>query len=461
MNWRDAGSWLAENGGPHHPLLLTNSIQIFPMQHYLHQIGAPVPIEVHETSHRMRRRLAEIPGAIIATDQWAILSEEWNWLEDLPSPARRFHGLSLHIWQNDAGQLAQTLDDLAERAAPQFEADGRRFELESEILTGLGTGWWMAEGEEDGIQFRWMASARAGLHLPIVTPQHTRLTFRASAYSWPGASSQHLQVKINGTEVGQGTVEIGWATFAITVPADVWRRGANAVELVASRVTAPATVTDSGDRRPLAVAVDWVSLGDEGEPDHDWTGTAPLDAHPALLAEAAHRFTEEGLMLDVGAEPFAAVTDESWHPFELWDGDFTMRWSRIRRAEIEIPLEAPGDWDLRFRAIAFSWGDAPSQRTIVSVNGAPVGEGVLGQAWEVHHIPISGGPWRAGLNSIAFETDHVASPADTGGPPDHRPLGMGLDWVELASPGPISSEADHVWESRSQASSTDSDGTED
>lgn len=162
------------------------------------------------------------------------------------------------------------------------------------------------------------------------------------------------------------------------------------------------------------------------------------------VAERARFFERGGRRLDVGEEHIQAV-GPGWGFPEIFNDEFSFRWMARTTAALLLPLEGPRDLYLAFRASTFAWPGAPPQLAIVRVNGHPVAFGALLPDWFVYGAACSAEVWQAGANLLEFEIDHVASPEATVGSPDGRPLGIGVDWVQLfegpARPGAV----DHDW----------------
>jgi hypothetical protein len=168
-----------------------------------------------------------------------------------------------------------------------------------------------------------------------------------------------------------------------------------------------------------------------------------FESDPRRVAEAAAAFAEAGQHLDLGAEPFMAL-GHGWGWAEKRDGT-SIRWAADTTPELLIPLVEPRDFHLHFRANTHSWDGAPPQSTMIRVNGVEVAQGVITPGWFVYGAPCPSSLWRPGVNVIEFVLDHVASPQETSGKTDPRPLGIAVDWLALAEGLDTPQTVDHDW----------------
>lgn len=115
-------------------------------------------------------------------------------------------------------------------------------------------------------------------------------------------------------------------------------------------------------------------------------------------------------------------------------------WSEGARAELLLQITDPADQDLEL--IVYGMGFVndrhPSQTVGVLVNGAPLGTLAFDQESPQgeHRIRIPSTVTRTarGRLLISFVVRDPTSPATLGLADDHRPLGLGLQWIELRPP---------------------------
>jgi len=110
-----------------------------------------------------------------------------------------------------------------------------------------------------------------------------------------------------------------------------------------------------------------------------------------------------------GAEPYLGAgwdvrTDEQ--PYGA-----TANWSANRKAELILPLAAPGDVTLRLMLAPLDYPGAPQQRVTIAVNETAVLESAaLAPGWQVVEAAVPAAATRRGPNRVALRFDHAASP---------------------------------------------------
>lgn len=87
------------------------------------------------------------------------------------------------------------------------------------------------------------------------------LKIRVKAYSGlPKGTEQEVRVSLNGSEIGREPVGLVWTDTSFVVPPGVLREGANVAELHFAHRASPAEVGRGKDERPIAAAVEEISL---------------------------------------------------------------------------------------------------------------------------------------------------------------------------------------------------------
>jgi len=124
-----------------------------------------------------------------------------------------------------------------------------------------GEGW----GDDEDVfaaTANWAVGHEAQVFFPVRGSDDHRLTIHIAPFVYPGSDPQTLSLQLNGQSLAEAfTLAEGWQVVEATLPARQLRSGLNILTLSFSRATPPAAVLDgSGDTRPLAAAVDWLSI---------------------------------------------------------------------------------------------------------------------------------------------------------------------------------------------------------
>ncbi|HJX37241.1 MAG TPA: interleukin-like EMT inducer domain-containing protein [Anaerolineae bacterium] len=118
------------------------------------------------------------------------------------------------------------------------------------------------------------------------------------------------------------------------------------------------------------------------------------------------------LNVDFGTEGARLYQGEGWSRDEVI-GNATANWSEARVARLFLPLRHLADYQLSFRALAFSYEGAPQQTISVAVNGHELPEVLsIGPYWEERTITLQAAYLKAGLNELVLKFAYSASPRD-------------------------------------------------
>ena len=135
---------------------------------------------------------------------------------------------------------------------------------QEEIL--LGEGWAGSEGVGSD-SFRWAVGRMATITLPRFGSADRTLRMQVSPLDDPSLPRQTMRVELNGRELQTLTLAPGPQMLSIPAPAGLWREGVNTLLLQFGRATAPADFDPvNRDSRKLAVAFDWIAIGEPGAP---------------------------------------------------------------------------------------------------------------------------------------------------------------------------------------------------
>lgn len=95
------------------------------------------------------------------------------------------------------------------------------------------SGWHGPMRNDDGVGYRWSASATPALELPVVRPADRLLTLQAiSPPKHDRLPKQTVTVLWNGHELARRQLELGYNKFELQVPAEIQVSGLNRVELL-------------------------------------------------------------------------------------------------------------------------------------------------------------------------------------------------------------------------------------
>ncbi|HWB18180.1 MAG TPA: hypothetical protein VG538_17380 [Vicinamibacterales bacterium] len=133
-----------------------------------------------------------------------------------------------------------------------------RIDVGSDDDSYVGDGWHARES--DGTRtFRW-ARSRVDLLVPMARAMDAVVRVDLQPFPAPGRV-QTLTLRVNGQSVAAPTaIAPGWQRTDITVPATRWRAGVNRLVLEFAYEARPSDVNGSSDARPLAAAVDAVTI---------------------------------------------------------------------------------------------------------------------------------------------------------------------------------------------------------
>lgn len=164
-----------------------------------------------------------------------------------------------------AGDPRPVVLDLVERfPLAELDAEAGRIDLGSpDARRMLGRGWSVDEAREDGLSYVWGIGLESQIHFFLAEPRSIPLRFRAAPHEPPGAGHQTLRLRLNGRRVSEIPLVPGWSQYRLQVPDHFVRAGENVLSFGYEFARAPADYGSSHDSRALAVAWDWVALGDE------------------------------------------------------------------------------------------------------------------------------------------------------------------------------------------------------
>ncbi|HET8772331.1 MAG TPA: glycosyltransferase family 39 protein, partial [Thermoanaerobaculia bacterium] len=239
------------------------------LHHYLARLPHKVLDLQLSTVPLVQVAIQEHPGAWLVSGGFSTDAAVRNWMCAFPVVlASPLEGFRMHYTSRTGGHFFR------ERAGPvQWRAVAAALGERSLTLQMtaqedflLGEGWAGPEGS-GGDSFRWAVGRHAELTLPRFGRADRTLRLRVTPIDHPTLPRQTMRISLNGRELRTLALPPGTQELAVPAPAAVWRDGLNTLAFDFGRATAPAEFDPSNtDPRKLAVAFDWIAVGDPGAP---------------------------------------------------------------------------------------------------------------------------------------------------------------------------------------------------
>jgi arylsulfatase A-like enzyme len=132
--------------------------------------------------------------------------------------------------------------------------DARRF---------LGSGWSSDEGIPGIGTYVWAVGASSEVDIFVPAVRDLPLTFRCWPFVFPESPAQHVTIVLNGATVAKTALRPEPSDYRVDLPAAGLREGWNHLVLHYAYARAPIEVAASPDDRPLAVAWDFIRVGED------------------------------------------------------------------------------------------------------------------------------------------------------------------------------------------------------
>lgn len=160
------------------------------------------------------------------------------------------------------------LDFAAGLGRGDLRRETRRLDLGVEAVRPLLLDGWSADELWEGkTTFVWGVGERSSIRVLQFVPEPLRMRFRCRPLDRQEAAVQSVLVSVNGRRVGAVALATGFRSYEIGIPAAALRSGENRVDLAYAPAGAPFTVSGEVlDRRPLAVAWDWIAVDGSSPP---------------------------------------------------------------------------------------------------------------------------------------------------------------------------------------------------
>ena len=131
-----------------------------------------------------------------------------------------------------------------------------------------------------------------------------------------------------------------------------------------------------------------------------------------------------------GAEMMLQGAGWSYH--EQNQEGITYQWAMGEQAELGVPAAELRDRVIRFRALPFTYPDAPSQTLELWLNESLLTSVELPRGWSEHEIEVPASVWGAGPDILFLRFGRSTVPAEViAGSQDRRRLSAAFDFLEL------------------------------
>lgn len=148
------------------------------------------------------------------------------------------------------------------------------------------------------------------------------------------------------------------------------------------------------------------------------------------------RFESMGQRFDFDGDELL-LQGEGWSYPELNNAGIDYQWAVGEQAELGLAIATPRDVRIRFRALPFTYPDAPPQHLEVRLNETPLASLELSPGWSEHDIAVPVSSWSQGANILYLRFSRSAVPAELGsGSTDHRDLSAAFDFLEVLTEDP-------------------------
>jgi arylsulfatase A-like enzyme len=163
---------------------------------------------------------------------------------------------------------------------------------------------------------------------------------------------------------------------------------------------------------------------------------SPLQESVDLVAELpAAEVQRERSEIDLGTAAARPHLGIGWSLDERLANGTTMVWAVGRRSEVVFFLSRPMRLSLEFMCRPYRYPGSPTQRAKVSLNGGRPTTVELVRGLNSYEVMFDASEAVGGVNTVAFEWAHAASPSRVRGARDRRPLAARFDRIRFAGPG--------------------------
>lgn len=306
LDWRSVANAVAAHARDRDVVVTADAAAQVQLTYYLRRTDRPVPVRMAKDASEAAAIVSGGRGRWLASVGYGADPSTRQWMCSQPlllaSPIGDFR---LHYAPSIGDFLAHRASGSQRRAmAAAIAGRGRTIAMGPESDGLLGAGWFGAE-RAGTAYFRW-AGAKASVVVPWSSPGDGVVRVRAVPFHQPSLPPQQLALVVNGRALPAQPLAEGWQELAYAVPRDAWTGPVNVIEFRFAFARQPAELDPaSGDRRPLAAAVEWIAV------DAADALRSDVLARPTPLPHvriAADRFLEEQTSWRGGFTHFSPAT---------------------------------------------------------------------------------------------------------------------------------------------------------
>jgi len=147
------------------------------------------------------------------------------------------------------------------------------------------------------------------------------------------------------------------------------------------------------------------------------------------------QFEARGRRFDFGGAELT-LQGRGWSYQEENKEGIGYQWAMGEQAELGLPIGPPRDARIRFRALPFTYPDAPAQAVEVWLNDSLITAVDLPRGWSEHEIDLPAASWSPGANILFLRFARSTIPAEVvAGSQDRRSLSAAFDYLEVLDAG--------------------------
>ncbi|MCO4744285.1 MAG: sulfatase [Proteobacteria bacterium] len=281
---------------------------------------------------------------------------------------------------------------------------------------------WSTDEVAQGRDFVWGIGEKSSLKATVPFTSGATLSLRCAAWPDPQMRGQRIVVSVNGTALPAVEVGTEWQTVEVAVPDGLLSADGNVVEF------GYATHREPGDKRPIAVAWDYI----------EWTARGP--------EPLGH--------VDIGDPSARPQLRSGWALDERGDGR-SFVWSVAPDATLEVDIEAGQAAVVLANGRSLLDEAAVGQSVELLVNGVSAGVQTFGTSWSTQSWSVEGSLWRDGPDQVALRSEWVRTPLIGSDP---RELGVAWSSVRIAERTESTTDLFAVDAGHSQATPVDLQG---
>lgn len=276
----------------------------------------------------------------------------------------------------------------------------------------LGKGW-AGNGQGPDRDFVWGLGQASILRVPLSSPGNVELAIEARPYDGADRDDQSVTVLVNDQYLGEFELTGGWSSHRLVAPRGLFHSGENIIEFQYAWSAVPAELSNSSDRRALAVAFDRITVDpDSRSPNH-------TDDRPRAV------------VVDLGAAAHREHLREGWGGPEHSPEGTTYAWAIRTHATIDLTLGHPVPSTLELRARPFVHPSLSVQSVDLAMNGSPIGTWLLEPGWNDYRAELPASVFQTGTNQLSLQFARAVSPASLGTGVDQRALAAAIDHVAI------------------------------